>query len=94
MLSCSVNIAHDRVVQHLQYTSRFKNNFFAELPSGSEEGSYVRRPDFLSLNSRLQSNKEERKTPEIKFKLQGCWSRAWFGVKGSGVKLRGLGLRV
>jgi len=29
--------------------------------SGSEEGSYFRLIDFLSLNSRLESNKEEKK---------------------------------
>jgi len=36
-----------------------ENNYFTEMCSGSEEGSYLRLIDFLSLNSRLESNKEE-----------------------------------
>jgi len=35
------------------YSSEFKNNYFTEMCSGSEEGSHSR------LNSRLESNKEE-----------------------------------
>ena len=35
------------------------NNFFAETRSGSEEGSYLRRTDCVSLKFRLESNKEE-----------------------------------
>ena len=38
----------------------FKNNYFTEMCSGSEAGSYLRLIDFVSLNSRLESNKEER----------------------------------
>ena len=38
-----------------------KNNYLAEMFSGSEEGSYLRLIDFLSLDSRLESNKEEKK---------------------------------
>ena len=34
-------------------------NFLAEMWSGSEEGSYLRLIEFVSLNSRLESNKEE-----------------------------------
>ena len=33
--------------------------YFAEMCSGSEEGSYLRRVDVASLNSRLESNKDE-----------------------------------
>ena len=38
--------------------SQFKN-YFTEMCSGSEEGSYLSLIDFVSLNSRLESNKEE-----------------------------------
>jgi len=37
----------------------FENNHFTEMCSGSEAGSYLRLIDFVSLNSRLESNKEE-----------------------------------
>ena len=37
------------------YSAQFKNNYSAEMWSGSEEGSYL----VTSLNSRLESNKEE-----------------------------------
>jgi hypothetical protein len=37
----------------------FKNNYFTERCSGSEEGSCWRLMDSLSLNSHLESNKEE-----------------------------------
>jgi len=37
-----------------------ENNYFTEMCSGSEAGSYLRLTDFaISLNSRLESNKEE-----------------------------------
>ena len=36
------------------------NNYFAG--SSSEEGSYLRLMTFASLNSRLESNKEEEKS--------------------------------
>ena len=44
--------------------ARFKNNYFTEMCSGSGEGSYLRLIDFVSLNSRLESNKEGRKDLE------------------------------
>ena len=42
----------------------FKNNCYAEMWSGSEEGLYSRLKDCVSLNSRLERNKEEKKTDE------------------------------
>ena len=40
--------------------SWFENSYFTEMCSGSEAGSYLRLIDFfVSLNSRLESNKEE-----------------------------------
>ena len=38
-----------------------QNNYFTEMCSGSEEGSYLRLVDFASLNSRLESVKEEER---------------------------------
>jgi len=38
-----------------------KNNYFTEMCSGSEAGSYLRLIDFVSLNSGLESHKEEKK---------------------------------
>ena len=38
---------------------QFKNNYFAEMGSGSEAGSYFRLIYDVSLNSRLESHKEE-----------------------------------
>ena len=48
----------------------FKNNYFAKMSTGFEEGSYLRRIDIVSLNSRLESNKER----EIAYGLRfwGC----------------------
>ena len=66
----------------INHSSQFKNNYFTEMCSGSEEGSYL-RPTFVSLNSRLESNKEERKkeaTPAT-----NC---GWGGV-GGGCNTRG-----
>ena len=40
-------------------SSQSKNNYFTEVCSGSEAGSYVRLIDFVSLNSRLESNREK-----------------------------------
>jgi len=45
--------------------SQFKNKLFAEIRSGSEEGSYLRLKDFVSLNSRLESDKEKAEKPPI-----------------------------
>ena len=53
--------------------SRFKNNYCAEMCSGSEEGLYVRRMDFLSLNSRLKSNKEEEEDVSRHDRRGGAW---------------------
>ena len=44
-----------------RYTSRFKDNRCTEMCTGSEAGSYFRLIDIVSLNSRLESNKEERR---------------------------------
>ena len=61
----------------LSNTLRLKNNYFAEMCSGSEEGSYLRLVDFfVSLNARLKSNKEEKKANAP----QGSWS-AVYGVQ-------------
>jgi len=42
-----------------RYSSQFENNYFTQMCSGSEAGSYLRLTDSASLNSRLGSNKEE-----------------------------------
>jgi len=39
-------------------SSQFENNYFTEICSGSEAGSYLRRIDFV-YHSRLESNQEE-----------------------------------
>ena len=44
---------------------QFKNNYSTEMCSGSKEGSYFRRIDFCIFNSRLESNKEEKKMSPI-----------------------------
>ena len=52
----------ERVVKcmGLDHASQFDNNYFTEMCSGSEAGSYLRLIDFCaSLNSRRESNKEE-----------------------------------
>jgi hypothetical protein len=45
------------------FQTQFKNNYFTEMCSGSEVGSYLRLIDFsiptLGSISRLESNKEE-----------------------------------
>ena len=46
-----------------RYTSQFQNNYFTGMRSGSEEGSYLRLIDCVSLNSRLESNKDEKRDP-------------------------------
>jgi len=38
---------------------QFKNNYFTEMCSGSEAGSYLRPIDVCILNSRLESNNGE-----------------------------------
>jgi len=35
------------------------------MSSGSEAGSYFRLIEFVSLNTRLESNKEEEKKPRV-----------------------------
>ena len=65
----------------------------------SEEGSYLRLRDIVSLNSRLESNKEEEKEvlgescPElINSAICSSWRGVWgleFGVWGLGVGVRG-----
>ena len=42
-----------------------------EVRAGSEEGSYLRLIDFLSLNSRLESNKEEKKKYRLRDRAGG-----------------------
>ena len=46
--------------QGLQPSSPFKNTYFTEMRSGSKAGSYLRLVDFVSLNSWLESTKEEK----------------------------------
>ena len=43
-----------------------KNSYFTEMCSGSEAGSYLRLMDFVSLNSRLESSKEEEKIHHLR----------------------------
>ena len=45
---------------------QFKNHYFTEMCSGSKEGSYLRLIDFLSLNSKLESNKEEARRRSLR----------------------------
>ena len=40
------------------------DNYFTEMCSGSEAGSYLRLINFVSLNSRLASNNEEEEEEE------------------------------
>ena len=47
------------LVFEVQLTCQFNNNCLAEMWSGTEESSYVRLIIAVSLNSRLESNKEE-----------------------------------
>ena len=42
-----------------------QNNCLTEMCSGSEEGSYVRFMTFVSLDSRLESDKEEEDGEEF-----------------------------
>ena len=44
---------------NLKASSRFKNNYFAEMWSDSEEDSYLRLIDLSIIQIRLESNKEE-----------------------------------
>jgi hypothetical protein len=48
-------------------------NYFAETSSGSEEGSYFRRIDFVSLNPRLESNKKRRILASVLNVGQSCF---------------------
>ena len=48
-----------RVLHSGESTRGVVLNYFTEMCSGSEEGSYLRLLDFVSFNSRLESNKEE-----------------------------------
>ena len=41
--------------------SHSQNNYFAEMRGGSEEGSFLRLMDFVSVNSRLKRKEEEKK---------------------------------
>ena len=45
------------------YSYQFRNNYLTEMCSGSEAGSHLRLIDLNSLNSRLESNKEEEVAP-------------------------------
>ena len=40
-------------------TGVHENNYFTEMCSGSEAGSYLRLIDYVSLNARIESNNEE-----------------------------------
>jgi hypothetical protein len=42
-----------------------KDNYLAEMWSGSEEGSYLRLRDFCITQSRLESNKEEEEKTKL-----------------------------
>ena len=68
-----------------------------EMWSGSEEGSHVRLMIVVSLNSRLDSHKEEasrvrahdlREHPRFRVRGSG------FRVQGSGFRVQGSGFRV
>jgi len=47
-----------------RYSSQFENNYFTEMCSGSDQGSYLRLTDFCITHSSLASNKEEKKKDE------------------------------
>jgi len=56
-------------------TDLFEDNYFKEMCSGFEAGSYLRRIDFVS-HSRLESNEEEEKQrPGDSFALLDVASR-------------------
>ena len=45
-------------------SSQFKNNNFADVSSGSKEGSYLRLIDFFKTHSRFKSNEEDEDVPQ------------------------------
>jgi len=58
--SCQTLFCNSCQIQvHLTTSMRSSPFGFREMCSGSEEGSYLRLIDFVSLNSRLESHKEE-----------------------------------
>ena len=74
--------------------------------SGSEVGSYFRRTDCVSLNSRLECDKEERKvsgfgsdhresgSPRLSRAHGLCREGLGFRVQGSELRVQGSGFRV
>jgi len=63
------------------------------LPSGFEEGSYLRCIDFLSLNSRLESNQEEDDVPYSSTR-SACQQSLGFRFSVSGFRSSVFGFRV
>ena len=85
----SLSLTHTEAVLSVplldaRYSSRFKNNCFAEMRSGSGEGSYLRLVDFGITQLEAESNNEERSTGLVE------------GLRVSGARLRvsGFGFRV
>jgi len=54
-------------------SAQFKNNFFTEMCSGSEAGSHLRLIYFVSLNSRLECNKEEEVESGAAVHIRQLW---------------------
>jgi len=76
------------------YSSQFENNFFTEICSGSEAGSYLRLIDFVyhsTLGSRVTKKKEvlEGRVQDSGFRFRGFG----FRVQGLGCGFQGLGKR-
>ena len=72
------------ITLHGSVSFRFTNNYFAGMCSGSEEGSYLRRIDFVALNSRLESDKKKKKSPPDprKSRVSILYCGFWVGFLG------------
>ena len=73
----------------LWYSSQFKNNYFTEMCSGSETGSYLRLIDFV-YHSTLGLRVIKKKKGCCAVRAQGAWCR----VQGSGCRVESAGLKV
>ena len=79
--------------------SQFENNYFTEMCSGSQAGSYLRLIDFVyhsTLDWRVIKKKRrqagEPRKPKVRHDTS-CVQRSGFGVQGLGFGFRVEGLR-
>ena len=68
----------DRKYTPVRYSSRFKDSFFAETWSGSEEGSYLRLVDSLSWH---RNRAGRRYIPAVRLRLET--GGGWRGYRGT-----------